>query len=135
MAEITKIAIASLASLLPNGTDILSGNFYAGEDLAVFDACYIKPSDGKIYRSIGTALGADAAKVRGYTPETVKAGNAVTLYKNVRATIGAGLTPGKNVYLSGTVAGGLADAASTGGINPIGFTVDGTRIQLNASNY
>ncbi len=34
------------------------------------------------------------------------------------------MNPGAQLYLSGTVAGGLADTASTGGTTPIAFVVD-----------
>ena len=49
--------------------------------------------------------------------------------------MGAALTPGATLYLSGTTAGGLADAASTGGTGVIGFVVDATRVRLFAGRY
>lgn len=135
MAEIAKTGTPSLASLLPNGADNLSG-LIAGEALGAFDACYIKQSDGKVYKSTGAAINA-AAKVRGYAQFATAAGEAVTLLKNVRVRYATDLSAliGANVFLSGTVVGGLADAASTGGTAAIGFVVDKTRIQLNESNY
>jgi hypothetical protein len=54
---------------------------------------------------------------------------------DVNFRYGAGLTPGATLYLSGTVAGGLADAASTGGTAPIGFVIDATRIRVWAARY
>jgi hypothetical protein len=42
---------------------------------------------------------------------------------------GAGLTPGASYFLSGTVAGGIADAATTGGTAPCAFAIDATRIR------
>lgn len=135
MAEIAKSGIPSLSSLLPNGADNLSG-LIAGEEIDAFDACYVKQSDNRVYKSTGAAANA-AAKVRGYAQFPSKVGEAVTLLKNVRARYASDLSAlvGSNVFLSGTVPGGLADAASTGGASPIGFVVDKTRIQLNASNY
>jgi hypothetical protein len=87
-----------------------------------------------VWRSTGAAANA-AAKVRGWAAEAAKAGEAVTLYHNVRFRYGAGLSPGADYYLSGTVAGGIADAASTGGTAPIGFAVDDTRVHLMLSAY
>jgi hypothetical protein len=131
MAQIAKSGTPSLSSPLPNGADVLAGLF-AGEDLAVWDACYIK-SDGLVWKSNGTSANA-AAKVDGYAPAVTKAGEPVTLYKNVRVRYGAGLTPGARIYLSAT-AGTLSDAATTGGTAPIGFVVDATRVHLDVSRY
>lgn len=131
MAQIAKSGTPSLCSVLPNGADVLAGRV-AGEDLGAFDACYIK-SDGLIWKSTGTAANA-AAKVHGYAPKATKAGQPVTLYKNIRVEYGSGLTPGATIYLSAT-AGTLSDAATTGGSAPIGFVVDATRVYLDASRY
>ena len=133
MAAIAKSGTPSLASLLPDqGSDRLSG-LYAGEALGAFDACYVA-STGLVMKSTGAAANA-AAKVRGYAAEACATGEAVTLLRNVRARYGAGMTPGTDVFLSGTVAGGLVDAASTGGTEPIGWVVDATRIELWPSRY
>lgn len=132
MAQIAKTGTPSLASLLPNGADINAG-LLAGEDVDTFDACYIKASDGRVWKSTGAAANA-AAKVRGYAAKATKAGEAVTLLKNVRVRYGANLTPGADVYLSAT-AGTLSDTATTGGTAPIGYVVDATRVQLNESRY
>lgn len=131
MAQIAKSGTPSLCSLLPNGADVLAG-LIAGEDLTALDACYIKP-DGLVWKSNGTAANA-AAKVHGYAPRAVKAGGAVTLYKNIRAEYGAGLIPGTSVYLSAT-AGTLSDVATVGGTGPIGFVVTATRVFLDISRY
>jgi hypothetical protein len=132
MADIAKSGTPSLASVLPGQNDRHSG-LLAGEDLAAFDACYIK-SDGKVWRATGAAANA-AAKVRGYAAEACKSGEAVTLFFDIVARYGAGLTPGADYYLSGATAGALADAASTGGTAPIGYAVDATRIALMRSRY
>ncbi len=132
MAQVAKIAAPSLASLLPNGTDLLAG-LKAGEALTAFDACYIK-ADGLVWKSTGAAAAA-AAKVRGYAAKTTAVGEPVTLYKNVRVEYGAALVPGTDLFLSGVTAGTLADAASAGGTTPIGFVVDTTRVELNSSRY
>jgi len=131
MAQITRVGTPSLASLLPNGADVLAGLF-AGEALTAFDACYVK-SDGLVWKSNGTSANA-AAKVRGYASKATASGEPVTLYKNVRVAYGTGMTPGTAVFLSAT-AGTLADGATTGGTAPIGFVVDATRIYLDISRY
>lgn len=133
MAEISKSGTPSLATTLPGPEHQING-LTAGEALGAFDACYIS-SDSKVYKSTGAAANA-AAKVRGYAAQAYASGETgVTLRHGVRVRYGAGLTPGADLYLSGTVAGGLADAASTGGTGPIGFVVDTTRVELTRSGY
>lgn len=132
MAAIAKSGTPSLANLTHH-VDSISG-LVAGEALGVFDACYIKASDGKVYKSTGASANA-AAKVRGFAAQAVSAGEAITLYQNPRVRYGAGLTPGTDVFLSGSTAGALVDTASTGGTAPIGYVVDATRIQLYESRY
>jgi hypothetical protein len=143
MAEIVRSATASLASTLVSPEHIHS-YLIAGEDLDPFEPCYIKASDGKVYKSLGTTLGADAARVDGYpfgggAAASIKAGSPVDLYEHceVNWPTAAGLTPGKRVYLSltGGTAGHLSDTATTGGIGPIGVTLDGQRILLWGSRY
>ena len=131
MAQITRIGTPSLCSLLPNGADVLAGRI-AGEDLSAFDAVHIK-ADGLVWKSTGAAANA-SAKVRGYAAKAVKAGQAITVYKNVRVEYGSAMTPGTDVYLSAT-AGTLSDVPTTGGTAPIGFVVDATRVQLFESRY
>lgn len=131
MAEINKSGTPSLATLTTQ-VNSLAG-LLAGEAIAAGDACYIH-TDGKAYKATGAAANA-AAKVRGFACQAAAIGEAVTLAWDVRFRYGAGLTPGANVFLSGTVAGGLADTASTGGTQPIGFVVDATRIHLKQSGY
>lgn len=127
MAEITKSATASMSTLLPEPA-LRESELLAGETIAVGDACYIK-SDGLVWRATGAAANA-AARVRGFALEAAAAGDPVTLVHDVVIRYGAGLTPGADLYLSGTVAGGLADAASTGGTSPIAYAKDATRIRV-----
>lgn len=131
MATIAKTATPSLASVLPGQNDQHAG-LLAGEAIAAFDACYIK-SDGKVWRSTGTAANA-AAKVRGWAAEACAVGEAVTLFFDIVCRYGAGLTPGADYYLSAT-AGAIDDAATTGGTAPIAYAVDATRIALMRSRY
>jgi hypothetical protein len=132
MAEISKSGTPSLASQTPPQHTRLVG-LVAGEDIAAFDACYVK-NDGKVWRSSGAAVNA-AAKVRGFAAMAAKSGEAVTLLYDVNVRYGATLTPGADYFLSGTVAGGLADAASVGGTGAIAFALDAFRIHVMKSRY
>lgn len=133
MADITKSANASLASQTPPAASKITG-LVAGEAIGALDACYIK-SDGKVYLATGAADNA-AAKVDGYAMMAQPTiGEPVSLYHGVVVYYGTGLTPGARVYLSGATAGALADAASTGGKEAIGFVVDATRVYLHKSYY
>ena len=134
MAEIVKAGVPSISTVLPDAGFRIAGDLFAGEALAAGDACYINPADGFVYRSNGAAV-ADAAQVHGYTALPAKAGDATTLYLDVNYRYGANLTPGKRLYLSGTVLGGLADAPSTGGTTPVAFVIDSTRIRVFQSRY
>ncbi|MFN7949443.1 MAG: hypothetical protein U0Z53_29070 [Blastocatellia bacterium] len=131
--KINKSGTPSLATTLPGNNSKLTGRI-AGEDLDLFDACYIKASDGKVYRSSGAAANA-AAKVRGYAATKAKAGEAVTLIWNVSVRYGSGLAPGTSVYLDDSAPGAINDAPTTGGTGEIGFVVDATRIYLTRSTY
>ena len=131
MAEIAKSGTPSLSTLTTQ-VNSLAG-LLAGEAIAAGDACYIK-SDGKAWKSTGAAANA-AAEVHGFAAQAASVGEAVTLCWDVRFRYGAGLTPGTKLFLSGTVVGGLADAASTGGTKPIAFVVDATRIHVYQSRY
>lgn len=129
MAAIAKSGTPSLSTAVPPPTHSLSG-LYTGENIASGDACYIKTSDGKVYRADGTATGATTI-VAGYAMESVPSGGVITLYYDIRMYYGAGLIPGTLVYLGTT--GGLSDAPTTGGTIPLGIVVDATRIQLKQS--
>jgi hypothetical protein len=134
MADVAKSGTPSLASVLPPANQKING-LLCGEDIAAGDLCYIK-SDGKIWRSTGAAANA-AAEVVGMAllPAKVAQADAVTLIADVAVQYGSGLTPGAKYYLSGATAGALADAASTGGVKPIAFAIDTTRIFIMRSRY
>lgn len=134
MADIAKSGTPSLSTLLPPPNAKCSG-LTAGEAIGAFDACYIKASDGKVYKATGAAANA-AAKVDGFAAQAYASGDTdVTLYWDVRVNYGSGLTPGARYYLSGATAGALADAASTGGTAPVAHAVDATRIEIYRSRY
>ena len=130
MASITKVTPVSIATPIPDPEHSLSG-LYAGEAIVGGDACYIKTSDGKIWRSIGTAANA-AAEVDGFAACDAAVGDPLTLYFGIRFQYGSGLSPGSFVYLD-TVAGGLSDVATTGGTAKIGRVIDATRVDLRRS--
>jgi hypothetical protein len=132
MAAIAKSGTPSMSSVLPPQNNQIAG-LLAGAAIAAGDACYIN-SSGVVVLSTGAAANA-AAKVRGFAAAAATSGEAVTLVWDVNFRYGAGLTPGADVYLSGTTAGALDSATSTGGTAPIGFVVDATRIRLYQSRY
>lgn len=132
MAAVAKSGTPSLASVLPPANTKITG-LVAGEAIAAGDACYVK-SDGKVWLATGAAATAPA-KVRGFAAEAAAVDQAVTLFHDVVFKYGSGLTPGADYYLSGTTAGGLDTAASTGGTAPVAFAVDATRIYVMPSRY
>ena len=130
MAAVSKSGTPSLATTNPSNNSRISG-LLAGEAIAAGDACYIK-SDGKVWKSTGAAANA-AAAVDGFAAIAAAAGESCTLYHDVTFRYGAGLTPGAGYYLSGTTAGGLDTAASTGGTMVIARAIDATRIRVKQS--
>jgi len=127
MAEITRVAAPSFDSADPT-LEKYTG-FVAGEDVLAGDLVYMK-SDGKWWKATGAAANA-AAKAKGMVGLDQKAGEAVTVLRpGCRWNYGTGLTPGAQYFLSGTVAGGLADAASTGGTSVVAFALSATDIAL-----
>jgi hypothetical protein len=132
MAEVAKSGVPSLSTALPCAGHQVGSNLRAGENLAAGDACYIKGSDGLVYRSTGAAAN-EAANVDGFAAVATKTNEAVTLLSHVDFNYGAALAPQAKYYLSGTVAGGLADAASTGGTVVIAKAIDATRVRVRAS--
>jgi hypothetical protein len=131
LATLAKAGTPSLAAVLPQQNTQLAG-LLAGEAIAAGDLCYIK-SDGKIWRSNGTSVAAQAVCV-GIALEACAVGEACTIMWNVNVRYGAGLTPGAKLYVSAT-AGAIDDAPTTGGTGPIGYVVDATRIHVNQSVY
>jgi hypothetical protein len=127
MANVSKSGTPSLCSPVPPPNNRISG-LLAGEAIAAGDCCYIK-TDGKAWLATGAANNA-AAKVAGWAAQAASVGEAVTLMFDVNFNYGASLTPGARYYLSGSTAGGLVDTASTGGLTPIAFALDTTRIHV-----
>jgi hypothetical protein len=127
MAEITRGTV-SLATVEPGYEHQINGDL-AGETLVRGDFVYIKQADGRIWKATGAAAN-EAARARGIVLTSAVAGDGVTVMRGVVVNYGTGLGPGVPLFLSGTVAGGLADAASTGGTAEIAYAVDATRIYI-----
>lgn len=129
MAEITKSAAQLPSTLMLAPNDRLTEKLVAGEAIALLDACQIH-TDGTVMLSNGAAA-TQPAVVHGYAAAAYALGDPVTLMDDFVAPYGSGLTKGAFVYLSGTVEGGLADAASTGGTKKLGHVMsDGVRIRF-----
>jgi hypothetical protein len=144
VAEIGKFITPSLGTKLPCDAH-RTHNLFPAEDIAAGDACYISATG--VRRSTGAgAAGTPAAKVDGFAMMDYKVGGTqpMTLYHGVEVAYGAAtLIPGTRLFLSGTVVGGLADAASTGGTGAIATvqyiaTLEGTPhavLFVNKSTY
>jgi hypothetical protein len=129
MADVVKDPQASMDTITAQDAPQLSGNLFAGEALAALDACYIKASDGKVYRSNGTALN-EAAKFDGFVPRACGVGQPVSLYSNgIRARYAtATLAIGQKLYVSATP-GALSTVATTGGVTEIARAYDTSNIR------
>lgn len=127
MAEITRGTV-SLATVEPGYEHQING-LVAGETLVKGDLVYIKAADGRAWKATGAAANA-AAVVRGMVLMGAVAGDGVSIHRGVVVNYGTGLSPNASYFLSGTVAGGLADAASTGGTAEIAYAIDATRIYI-----
>lgn len=128
MAELSKSGTPTYSSVVPPQSSTIVG-LLAGEDIGEADACYIKAADGLVYKATGAANNA-AAKVAGFSFTAAYTGDPVTLVCDGNIRYGAALTPATPYYLSGTVAGGLADATSTGGTKAIAYAIGTTRIRI-----
>lgn len=129
MAEIAKSGTPSYSSIAPPQSSTIVG-LLAGEAIAAGDACRINAADGRVYRASGAAANANA-RVSGFAAVAAPAaGDPVTLLCDGNINYGSGLTIGALYYLSGTVAGGLADVASVGGTKAIAYAVDATRVRI-----
>lgn len=133
MAELTLTTNKSvLATPTPPSSARLSFE-EAGEDLLAGAPCYLK-SDGKVYMATAAAANA-AAQVHGWTVASAKSGYPVSIYRGVTIDYAAEgtLTPGSDIFLSATVAGGLQTAAQANQTTPIGFAVDDTKIFIKTT--
>lgn len=128
MAEVTRTGVPTPVNVLAVQQHSITG-LLAGEALAGGDAVYIKEEDGKVYKATGAAAN-QAARCCGFAAKVASAGEAMTiLTAGVHLAYGPNVAgtatlPGRPLYLSGTVAGNLADAASTGGTDPVARVLD-----------
>lgn len=134
MANLAKDTLAGIDTSQAMVANHIAGDLIAGEALEAMAPCYIKAADGKVYQSNGTALN-EAAKFDGITAKAYKIGQAVTLFgAGVRGRYSAGtLTPGTDLFI-GTVAGSLADAATTGGVRAIARAITATDIRVTKNS-
>ena len=133
MADLTKVAQASLDASTGMYAPQICGDLIAGEALGAVAPCYIKSSDGKVYQSNGTAIN-EAAKFDGFTPRACRIGEAVTLFGvGARFRYGTGLVIGADLFISAT-AGNLADAATTGGTTAIARVITSTDIRVTRNS-
>lgn len=111
MAEIAKTGTPSLTSPPSHGGNWLPP-YPVGEDIDAGDACAID-SDGKIYKSDGTASGTakTTARVDGWAPQSAKVGqgDVLSLCYNVSFSYSSAAAVGTLLYLSSTVKGGVTD--------------------------
>lgn len=127
MAEVTKTGTPSICTPYPAKEHLITG-LIAGESLAAADAVYIKAADGLVWKATGAANDA-LARVVGFVTKAASVGEACTIAHHVNFAYGPNVSgtasaPGAPLFLSGTVAGGLADAASTGGLLAIAVVLD-----------
>lgn len=113
MADLAKSSKASIDATTAMLAPQISG-LIAGENIPVMSPCYIKASDGKVYRTSGAAAN-ELARCAGICPRAANATEPVTLFGlGTRFSYSDGLlTPGALYFISAT-AGLIADAASTG---------------------
>jgi hypothetical protein len=129
MADITKITTPSLASSLPcPAHQVLEGRTTAGEAIGAGDVCYVKASDGLVYKATGAAAN-EAARAWGIAPAAAATGNPITLFRDIELTYSTGMTIGTPFFVSAT-AGALADAASTGGTTRVAYAISATAIRF-----
>jgi hypothetical protein len=129
MAELTRGTGISPATYQPP-YNAQRASHIAGEALTAGDMVYLK-SDGKVWKATGAAANAAALAIGMVLKDYPVGDEGVTVWKDITVNYGTGYTPGARLYVSGTVAGGLADAASTGGTTAVGYVDrDGSRIVL-----
>lgn len=118
----------------------LAGN---EQDLIVVDPSLLQPlaSPGitavtitVLHTTIGRPTGAGntyslQSRVRGFAPIRVRNGQPITLYDACIAGYSDQLlVPGADLFLSGTVPGGLTDVSPIPNARPVAFSMDNTRI-------
>lgn len=129
MAEITRSGPVGPCSFDPS-PEFFFGEGTAGAAIAAGDQLYLKASDSLYYPATGAALTAPGIIV-GQAARASAIGEAVTVTRGQRFWYSSGMTAGAQLYLSASVAGGLATVATTGGVSPAGYVLpDGCRVEF-----
>lgn len=128
MPELARGTNPSMSSPDPSPDNFMTGT--AGEAIGVCDQVYLN-ANGRWYRATGAAANA-AARVRGQARFAADVGEPVTVSRRQRYRyFDTAQTIGIDVFVSGTVPGGLADTAPAGAPAPIGYVLDdGLRVQF-----
>lgn len=121
MSAITRSSVASLDMNSADAAHKITG-LVAGEDLDGVSACFIDPSDGKVY------MATEGDGFAGVCPADTPANHPVTLFgPGARFELRAsGGTPFAGVFLSASVAGGF----DTAGDSKIGFMINARDILI-----
>lgn len=128
MAVINKVAGAGLSGIVtPN--QVCGAGLVAGENVKRLDACYVKQSDGKVYRSLATTTATDETnQVRFLAADDFDAGEDFSGFLgSFEALYGSGMTNGVNLFLAAGSGneGKLADNSTSGAPLPIAFVLKG----------
>ena len=128
MAIVAKIAGAGLSGVItPN--QVCGAGLVCGEAVKRLDACYVKQSDGKVYRSIATATASDETnQVRFLATDDFAAGEDFSGFLgSFEALYCSGATNGINLFLAtgANNEGKLADNVTAGAPLPIAFVLKG----------
>lgn len=100
----------------------------AGEPILAGQFVYLQMADGKLHLASGAAATEPAAYV-GFAFADADTNEPCTYYSGVDLQYGVGLVPGKRYFL-GTAPGSIADAATTGSPNPIGYAVTPSTLHI-----
>jgi hypothetical protein len=125
--EIVRMVAPVVTSTLVLPANRMSG-LIADEVLFAGDACHVT-SAGRARRSIASSDAA-SSDVRGFALTDAAEGQPITLAFDVTMRYGSGLAGTECLYLSGGVLGGLSDAPTVEGAEPIAFVVNDTEIHL-----
>lgn len=124
--SVTTVLVGPSPFTLNPTTNTQRAGLVAGEAIATGGMpCYIKTSDGKVYKAAATDGTANSDRVVGYSASGVRSGDPITLYDGLEWGYYASTytaLPGNPVYLSST-AGEIDDATHYSGQNPCGYLV------------
>lgn len=137
-------ANVTVAGAFPTWTITAAGAFAALElPVFVVDPVNLQTNDAVpartsvVHTTVGQPVGDGtekaASRVRGFAPKKYKKTEVMSLYDAFHAGISDGnLTGGTDLYLSGTIPGGLADAPTLTGQLPLAYCIDSVRVYFFA---